>query len=156
MTLTPKKEPFAYISSMSDKDIDRVIARTASVSAPAGLSERIIIFLERKMKAQARMRAVLYCLVSAVSGAGLFVAGGAALAGLRSGGTGELVSLVFSDFQAVAANWNYFMLSLFESLPILPLVLALIAAGVLFAMVTLAVADFRKAGSIKRALLNNA
>ncbi len=153
MTDTPKKPLPAYISPMSQKGIGDILISGSAV--PAGLPERIIMFLENKMKAQARTRAILYCLFSAVSGVGLFISGQAALAGLQAGGTAQIFSLIFSDFQSVVANLNYFMLSLVESLPVLPLILAFIAAGILFAMVTLAVADFRKVGSINRALFSN-
>ncbi len=130
------------------------IEKTAQ-RAPAGLPERIILFLETKMKARARTRAVLYCVCSAAAGVGLYASGTSLFAGFRAGGTGQIFSLVFSDFQTVVANWKYFLMSLFESLPILSLVLALFAAAALFAMVTLAIADFRKVGDIDRALFKN-
>jgi hypothetical protein len=153
MTNTPKKSLSAYTSTMSEQGIGRILS--AGATAPAGLPERIILFLENKMKAQARTRAILYCLFSAVSGVGLFISGQAALAGLQSGGTTQIFSLVFSDFQSVVANLNYFLLSLVESLPVWSLILAFIAGGILFAMVTLAVADFRKVGSVHRAFFSN-
>jgi hypothetical protein len=135
---------------MSDQGINKIL--NAGATAPAGLSERIILFLEEKMRARAKTRAILYCLFSAVSGVGLFISGREVLAELRAGGTIQIFSLLFSDFQSVMANFNYFILSLIESLPVLPLVFVLIAAGILFTMVTLAITDFRKVGSINHAL----
>ncbi|MCL4404168.1 hypothetical protein M1432_02395 [Patescibacteria group bacterium] len=126
--------------------------RGTAIAAPMGLSERIILFLEEKMKARAKARAILYCGLSAVSGVALYVTGGAVVSDFAASGAGTMLSLVFSDFHSVLANWNYFLLSLAESLPVLPLALAFVSIGVLAAMVTLAVADFRKVGSINQAL----
>ncbi len=139
---------------MSDKGIGKILFESEG-RVPAGLPERIIVFLERKMRAQARTRAILYCLFSAVSGVALYAAGGAAIAGLKAGGAVQIFSLVFSDIHAVVVNWQYFFLSLFESLPVLPLAISFVAAGTLFTAVTLAIADFRKVGSIDRALFNH-
>ena len=140
---------------MSDKGIGKILLETEE-RVPAGLPERIIAFLERKMRAQARTRAILYCLFSAISGVVLYIAGSAAVTGLATGGAIQIFSLVFSDIHAVVVNWQYFFLSLFESLPVLPLAVSFVAAGVLFTAVTLAIADFRKVGSIDRALFRKA
>ena len=137
-----------------DEKFGQVVRGTA-VAAPVGLSERIILFLEEKMKARARARAILYCGLSALSGIALYAAGGAVVSDVSASGAGTMFSLIFSDFHAVLANWNYFVLSLAESLPVLPLALAFISIGVLAMMVTLAVADFRKVGSINRALFSH-
>ncbi len=137
---------------MSEEKLSKLLERTAS-RTPSGLPERIILFLETKMKARARTRAILYCVCSAVSGIALYASGQAFVARLQASGSGRIFSLVFSDFQSVVANWKYFLMSLFESLPVTSLILALIAAGALFAMVVLAITDFKKAGGIDRAIL---
>lgn len=123
----------------------------ASVSdIPAGLTARVLMELERRIKTRMRLAAFGCAAVAAFAGAVFYRFGVSAISGFGSGGFGQVFSLIFSDFRSVLANWNYYALSLIDSLPIVPLAIALAAGAVLVTMMTLAIAEFRKVGRLGR------
>lgn len=98
--------------------------------APAGLAERVVGAISR----HERTRAAAMFWASIATGASSALAGvGAfqyAAAQLAQSGFASYLSLVGTDFDAVAAHWQEFALSLGESLPILALIAVAAAIAV--------------------------
>src|SRR5580765_6350072 len=96
--------------------------------APEHLYSEVIARLEterRLLSARRRFTAGLALFVLFV--AALVPAWSYLASQVAASGFGRYFTLIFSDFGAVTSNWQYFGMSLLESLPVLP-VLALLAA----------------------------
>jgi hypothetical protein len=114
-----------------------------------GLADRIIFTLEKKRKKLAEMRAAVFGTLAVGSIAGLYLLIQAAAAQFSATGTPQLVSLVFSDFTIVVANFGDYFASIAESLPVLPTIGALSLALILFVSFIFAVNNFKKAVKTK-------
>ena len=94
---------------------------------PQGLFKKIIgkIDQERLMYAKHRMVLIWVCFASSI---GALVA---AFIWMRSAfadsGSEEFLSLIFSDFDAIIAHWQSYVIAVLESLPIVNMVAFLIA-----------------------------
>lgn len=117
--------------------------------APAGLLEKILFSIVRRERRSAILKLAVYSSASAFV-AFLFISSlSAANAAFYQNGTSQLFSLIFSDFQSILANWNYFALSLVESLPVLPVIYLLLSVLAFSVLISLAVANVRNVGRVK-------
>ncbi len=117
--------------------------------AVSGLADRIIFALEKKRKKLAETRAAVFGILAAGSIAGLYLLIQAAAAQFSATGTPQLVSLIFSDFNVVVANFGDYFASIAESLPVLPVIGVLFLALILFVSLILTVNNFKKAVKTK-------
>lgn len=62
---------------------------------------------------------------------------------MYTSGASRILSLLFSDFQSMVANWKYFTLSLAESLPVMSLALALVSVAALLVFTSLSARNFK-------------
>lgn len=112
--------------------------------APGQLAERVVLAIEIHEKKSAKIRAWAYSGILAVTTGLLVIAGNYSLSQLKASGSWQTFSLLFSDFQVVMSNFNYFMLSLAESLPVIPIIGTLLAVMAFIVLAGLAVNNFQK------------
>jgi|GEM_PF-3884285 len=124
--------------------------------APAGLLEKILFSITRRERRSAALKLGAYSSASVIVAVLLSFSWSAANAAFYRSGTSQLFSLVFSDFRSVLANWNYFILSVFESLPVPEIISLLISVAVLSVLVSLAVASIRNVGRVRNFGLKHA
>lgn len=134
-----------------ERYIDRMgkILADLDYRAVSGLADRIIFALEKKRKKLAETRAAVFGILAAGSIAGLYLLIQAAAAQFSATGTPQLVSLIFSDFNVVVANFGDYFASIAESLPVLPVIGVLFLALILFVSLILTVNNFKKAVKTK-------
>jgi len=96
---------------------------------PAFLLPKITSAIARRRRFWAGLEVFGSLALSLASVAGLIWAGQELVGQLMRAGTFTILSLIFSDFMVVIANWQAFALSLVESLPVLPAILTLGGAG---------------------------
>jgi hypothetical protein len=117
--------------------------------APAGLLGKILFSIARRERRSAILALGAYSGASVLAAALLAFSWSAASTALQSSGTFIVLSLIFSDFHSVLANWNYFILSIAESLPVFSIILFLLSASVLSAFSYLAVKNIKSVGRLK-------
>lgn len=128
--------------------IKNILSQT-SVQIPEGLSDKIVLAINIRAKRSARIQAYVFTVTSFASAVLLYFTGRMAAYELYRSGTSQVFSLVFSDFQTVISNLSSFVLTIAESLPILPIVYALSSAAALFVLSVFAINNIKKAESIK-------
>lgn len=92
---------------------------------PAFLLPKITLAIIRRRRFWAGLEVFGSVVLSAVSATGLSLAGGELVRQLAQAGTFRILSLLFSDFMVVLANWQSFALSFAESFPVWPAILTL-------------------------------
>jgi len=115
-------------NSLSEKSAKIVLAEPAET-----LFDRIInrLRLEKRILSIKR-RIVIFSACSLVSAAIFVQVFKITWAGFSASGFGQFFSLLFSDFRIVAGQWQNFLWSLLESLPITDLILFLLVTWILF------------------------
>ncbi len=119
------------------------------IQSPEGLSDKIILAISIRAKRSARIRAYVFSATSFASAVLLYLTGKMAVSELYRSGTSQVFSLVFSDFQTVVSNLSSFVLTIAESLPVLPIVYAISSAVALFVLSAFAINNIKKTESIK-------
>lgn len=130
---------------MDNPRLGKIISEI-NIESPEGLSERIFAAIEIKERKSARRRAFIYSAFSGVFAAIFYFTVSSAASEFYKSGTFKILSLVFSDFQPVIANWKDFGLSVAESLPILPMIYVVASILVLVALSASAVENIKKVG----------
>lgn len=97
----------------------------ANSEPPAFLLPKITSAIARRRRFWAGLEVFGSLALSAASLTGLFFAAGELIRQLSQAGTFSILSLIFSDFMVVLANWQSFALSFVESVPVWPAVLTL-------------------------------
>lgn len=112
------------------QDYEKLFSNIQLTEPPAGLFDKIIsrIYNERNLMA-VRRRVVIFSIGFAGSVIALAPAFLAVRTGLAESGFAYYFSLLFSDFNVVAAYWQNFALALLEALPITSMALLL---GIIF------------------------
>ncbi len=129
--------------------IGKILSYSGGSSA-AGLADRVIFSIEKRKLRGAKIRVAVYSGVSALSAIVLYAVFRAAGPIFYQSGTSQIFSLIFSDFQIVLSNFNYYLSSLAESLPVIQ-VASLMALGFLFlTFVSLVVNNLKRWGKIKK------
>jgi hypothetical protein len=122
--------PFSRTTSMQydNQDIESAVHYDGG-KPPRGLASRIIktIHAEQQL-ALSRRRAAYFSIALAGSVTALVISFMALCGAVLSSELPRLLSLLFSDPQAVTADWQDFSLFFFESLPVLSLVAFLVAS----------------------------
>ncbi|MGC9602927.1 MAG: hypothetical protein ABSF47_00430 [Minisyncoccia bacterium] len=141
---------------MDESDGFGKIVLESELQAPVGLLEKILFSIARRERRSATLKFAAYSCASALVAILLFFSWSAANAAFYRNGTSQLFSLVFSDFQSILANWNYFILSVIESLPVLEIIYLLLSVAVLSVLISLAAANVRNIGRIRNFGLKHA
>lgn len=117
---------------------------------PAGIADRIIALVDRRKLKAAKFKLVVYSAVSVAAGGALAIAFKAVGDVLGQSGTVTMLSLVFSDLQAVSANFGDYFYSLAGSLPVMQIVYFLAAVLALVVFVHGITKNARKVARLKR------
>jgi hypothetical protein len=125
------------------KIVSKVIAES-DYGYPAGLAAKISIALKKQRLRAARIKAALFSGGSILFGWIFSMAWRFAAQEMSQNGSSRIFSLIFSDFQAVAANWKYFLLSFAETLPVLAAVLVVSSIATFTILFVKTVSSFRK------------
>ena len=128
--------------------LGKLISKIA-INAPEGLSERIFANIEARERRADFRRAIFYSVFSAASVFLLYLSSSFAVGEFYRSGASQILSLAFSDFQSMAANWQDFTLSLAESLPILPIIYVILSVSLLMVFSVLAITNARKFEQLK-------
>ncbi len=99
-------------------EIGKVLANL-EFKTPAGIPDRIVVVIEKYKLKAAKRRLAVYSIVSLAAGGAIGVAAANAVAILRQSGTLEMLSLAFSDIQAVSANFGDYFYSVAGSFPVM-------------------------------------
>ncbi len=119
-----------------DHQFEKLLSTFQAPEPPAGLTERILLRIERHERRVLGFKIAASACAFGVS-VGVAVAGYINLvASLSQSGFFQIFSLMFSDFSSMAANFPDFAISLTESFPIFTT--ALLLAGVMFAIWSMA------------------
>ena len=123
--------------SSKESKIDEMLKTVLSESQEpsADLLSRIILAIERRQRFYAIIKVSVSLAGLTVSGGLLFLAAAELSRQLAQSGMLRILSLVFSDTWLILANWQTFVLSILESLPIGPIIL--VASGALIALTSL-------------------
>jgi hypothetical protein len=111
---------------------------------PDQLAERIILLVEKKDKKSARIWMWIYSGGLTVSAVLLYFTAHSTISELNSSGAYGTFSLLFSDFQVVVSNLNYFLLSLAESLPVMPIIYLLLTIMAMISLAGLVINNLKK------------
>ncbi|MCL5733759.1 MAG: hypothetical protein M1334_03870 [Patescibacteria group bacterium] len=130
------------------KRLGKLISKI-NLDAPEGLSERILSNIKEKERRADLWRATFYSALSAISVSLLYFSSSFAVGEFYRSGAAQILSLLFSDFQSMVANWQDFSLSLAESLPVLPLVYMILSVSALIIFAALAITNVRKFEQLK-------
>ena len=127
------------------KQYEKLLSVLSAPEPPAGLAQKIISRIERRERRFffARMAGFGACLIGSLSLAGFGFIN--AVTELSHSGFFSFASLVFSDFSSAIANFPDFILSITESLPVIPI--ALLFGGIVFFLWSMAY--FAKGFSIR-------
>lgn len=92
-----------------------------SAPVPPGLAKRVASAIERARVFRLRLRLAGFSASAAVSFAGITLVTANLLGSLSNSGFSYYLSLIFTDAGLLVTYWSDFLLSMIESLPILPL-----------------------------------
>lgn len=134
---------------MDESDRFGKVISGLELRAPAGLLERVLFSIMKRERRSAILKLAVYSCASVLVAVLFTFSWSAANAAFYRNGTSQLFSLVFSDFQSVLANWNYFALSFVESLPILPVIYLLLSILAFSVLISLAVMNIKNIGRVK-------
>ncbi len=115
---------------------------------PDELVGRISFVLKIREKQKAIREEIVFSLASLLSLAVFIEAIRSAAQSLYASGASQVFSLLFSDFQSMISNWQYFTFSLAESLPVMSIALALASAAALLVFVSLSTRNFKNISRI--------
>lgn len=107
---------------------------SADKEPSADLFDKIMSAINARIRFYAELKICGFLSLFVSSLAGLFFAFGELARQLERAGTLKIFSLIFSDLGTVLANWQAFVFSFLESLPIIPFVSVL--GGVLILLVS--------------------
>ncbi len=107
---------------------EKLFSQLKTVEPSKDLSTRLMFRYRQEQKRKILMRKVhlsIFFLITVISAVLLVPAVNSFLASSSQSGFSSFLSLLFSDFKIMVANWQIFALSLLESLPVLDLVILL-------------------------------
>lgn len=122
--------------------IGRAISKMVH-NPPDVLAGRIFSSLRMAERRKAVREELFFSLASFLSLAVFIEAVRSVIQSLYTSGASRILSLLFSDFQSMVANWKYFTLSLAESLPVMSLALALVSVAALLVFTSLSARNFK-------------
>lgn len=134
---------------MDNPEKIRKILSEIKIKTPEGLSDRVIFSIEKRESRAARIRVFIFGIASTASLVLLYFSAKTAIGEFYNTGTSQMLSLVFSDFQSVLANFGDYVMSIAESFPILPAVYALLSVAVLGIFAGLTVNNAQKFNDMK-------
>ncbi len=139
-------------------DLERLgdIIGKIKTNAPEGFSERVLFAIESKERREDFRRAALYSGFAAVSALLFYLSASFAVSEFYRSGAVQLLSLLFSDFQSMLADWKDFAFSLAESLPIFPVIYVVASVSALMIFLASAISNIKKVEQIKRHYLKHA
>lgn len=115
-----KKESF-------DEVLSSILAE--KVEVPIDLLPRVMLAISRRQQLYARWKAAGFLISSLGSLTVVFLAAKEAIWQINQSGLLNILSLLFSDLTVVLLNWQSFILSCLEALPVFPIILT---SGALF------------------------
>jgi len=104
---------------------------TETVEPPVGLLSRVMAAILWRQRLYAGLKTFASLTLSLGSLAIIFLAAQEVVLRINQSGILSILSLLFSDLAVVLANWQTFVLSCLESLPVFPIVLTVGATWVL-------------------------
>jgi ABC-type multidrug transport system permease subunit len=91
------------------------------------LYQKIIKRLKREQRKAAVLKALLFLFISMLAGACIVFVAYQLIAALNQSGFAQIILLIFSDYQTIAAYWQNYTLAILESAPLLPIIYLLIS-----------------------------
>jgi hypothetical protein len=119
-----------------NRNTENLFSNLSTPEAPAGLTEKVLSRISKRERKILGTKIAISACVFGVS-AGVAIAGYLDLVtSLSRSGFFQLISLMFSDFSSVVANFPDFAFSVMESFPVFTIVFLL--SGLLFAIWSMA------------------
>lgn len=138
-------------SNQLNKTISKIIHEPAT-----NFTERIILSVRLAERRRAIKEEIFFSFASLLSLVGFILAVRSTIQSFYINGVSEIFSLLFSDFQSMVANWEYFTLSIAESLPAMSLVFTLASVVAFLIFISLSAKNFRNISRINNLNIQHA
>ena len=146
--------PFVVLVYMR-KDYEKLFTHLEPPEPPAGLLNKIMARIrEEELLLSIRKRLILFSSVVLMSAGAFIPVINAFQAEFAQSGFSQFLSLIFSDFGSVMANWQDFGLTILESLPAMSLI-ALLTTALVFLWSSKHLAEALKSFSFSRQFVNS-